>query len=135
MLCKTQTRHYTHKTVLLKPPIGAKRVSWHVYMLADGVIFLFFILLSAEKKISSYNNWLSQRCAHYMWSHSIIILNSIPVLITVLIIHPLTCGLILLSFSAEVCPLNVVSYYYHSQFHTNPHYCINDTPFDKLTYT
>ena len=99
-------------------------------MLADGVIFLFFILLSAEKKISSYNYWLLQRCAHYMWSHIIIILNSIPVLITVLIIHPLSCGLILLSFSAEVCPLNVVSllsfsaevfplnvvsYYYHSQ--------------------
>ena len=70
------------------------------------MIFLFFILLSAEKKISSYNNWLSQRCAHYMWSHIIIILSRGV---------PITCGLILSSFSAEVCPLNVVSYYYHSQ--------------------
>jgi hypothetical protein len=41
-----------------------------------------------------------------MWSHIIIILNRGA---------PIKCGLILLSFSAEVCPLNVVSYYYHSQ--------------------
>jgi hypothetical protein len=59
-----------------------------------------------------------------MWSHIIIILSRGV---------PITCGLILLSFSAEVCPLNVVSYYYHSQFHTSPHYCIDNTPFDKFT--
>jgi hypothetical protein len=60
-----------------------------------------------------------------MWSHIIIILSRGV---------PITCGTILLSFSAEVCPLHVVPYYYHSQFHTSPHYCINNTSFDMWSH-